>query len=185
MSIILLVSFNQQFFEMESYKFIDGSIAVRKTDLGKNHIYVTYYAFWSKIIFMEAIPYFVIFILNAIIVLKIYDSVRFRKRFQRESTNKRDSISLKLPLVKSETRKQSTPMLSKKEMGDFEYQQNNRFLSTSNLNDNDDNINTVEILEQAILQKTSAEVSFEAMDASEIQLSFILNIFLFISYFMN
>ena len=61
---------------MESYKFIDGTIAVRKTSLGNNYIYVTYYAFWSKIIFMEAIPYAVIFILNAIIVLKIYDSIR-------------------------------------------------------------------------------------------------------------
>ena len=152
---------------MESYKFIDGSIAVRKTNLGKNHIYVTYYAFWSKIIFMEAVPYFVIFILNAIIVLKIYDSIRFRKRFQRESTNKRDSISLKIPLVKCDTRKQSTPMLRKKELGDFECQQNIHFLSTSNLDDNDDGVNTVKISKQVMLQEASVEVSFKAINATE------------------
>ena len=160
---------------MESYKFIDGSIAVRKTNLGKNHIYVTYYAFWSKIIFMEAIPYFVIFILNAIIVLKIYDSIRFRKRFQRESTNRRESISLKSPLVKCETRKQSTPMVRKNELGDFEYQQNSRILSTSNLDDNDESIDTVKISKKVILHKTSAEVSFEAINPSETQVSLIIS----------
>ena len=151
---------------MESYKFIDGTIAVRKTSLGNNHVYVTYYAFWSKIIFMEAVPYAVIFILNAIIVLKIYDSIRFRKRFvnTKDSSNKRrESNSPKFPLVKCEGRRQSSPMLKKKELGSFHDQQQASFQSTSNLTNIDDNMIEAKASKQGLISETSTQVNFDYM----------------------
>ena len=125
---------------MESYKFFDGTIAVRKSDLGNNNIYVTYYAFWSKIIFMEAVPYAVIFILNTIIVSKIYESIRFRKKFVNATdySSKRENTIPKTSRVKDENRRQSSPMLRKREFAGFQREQHTCLLSTTNLTDDDD-----------------------------------------------
>ena len=46
-----------------------------------NPIYITYYIFWSKFIFVEVIPYFTIMVLNSRIIGKIWKSSRFRRRF--------------------------------------------------------------------------------------------------------
>lgn len=54
---------------------------VSGTSLRSNPIYVTYYIFWSKFIFVEVIPYFTILILNSLIIGKIWKSSKFRKRF--------------------------------------------------------------------------------------------------------
>ena len=151
---------------MESYKFIDGTIAVRKTSLGNNYIYVTYYAFWSKIIFMEAIPYAVIFILNAIIVLKIYDSIRFRKRFVNSSSKRRESASPQIPLVK--TRRQSSPMLRKKELGGLHGQSHACFLSTSNLADDNGHVIESERPNSVFLSQTSTKVSIGSVKTSKV-----------------
>ena len=89
----------------------------RKTSMGKDPNYVTYYTFWSKILFMEAIPYVVIFFLNIIIVSKIFESIRFRKKFQ--CTKPRDDLSTsqhnldqydaKTYNARCDTRRQSSP----------------------------------------------------------------------------
>ncbi|TRY71962.1 hypothetical protein TCAL_01149 [Tigriopus californicus] len=49
--------------------------------LRSNPIYVTYYIFWSKFILIEVIPYFIILVLNSLIIGKIWKSTQFRKRF--------------------------------------------------------------------------------------------------------
>ncbi len=54
---------------------------VSGSPLRKDPIYVTYYIFWSKFIFVEVIPYFTILVLNSLIIGKIYKSKQFRKRF--------------------------------------------------------------------------------------------------------
>ena len=156
---------------MESYKFIDGTIAVRKTSLGNNYIYVTYYAFWSKIIFMEAIPYAVIFILNAVIVLKIYDSIRFRKRFVNSkisSSKRRESASPQIPLVKNHTRRQSSPMLRKKELGGLHGQTHVCFLSTSNLADDNGHVIDSEVPNSVFLTQTSTKVNINGKETSKV-----------------
>ena len=56
---------------------------ITNTDLRKNPVYVSLYVVWSKIIFIEIIPYFAIVIMNIFIITKITKSTRFRKRFQR------------------------------------------------------------------------------------------------------
>ena len=152
---------------MESYKFIDGTMAVRKTSLGNNYIYVTYYAFWSKIIFMEAIPYAVIFILNAIIVLKIYDSIRFRKRFM-NSSKRRESASPQITLVKSVARRQSSPMLRKKELGGLDVQSRVSFLSTSNLADDNGHVIQSKRPNSVFLSQTSTKVNIKSVKSSKL-----------------
>ena len=54
---------------------------VSGTALRSNPMYVTYYIFWSKFIFVEVIPYFTILVLNSLIIGKIWKSTKFRKRF--------------------------------------------------------------------------------------------------------
>ena len=111
-------------------------MAVRKTSMGQNSIYITY-SFWSKLILMEAVPYSVILILNAIIVCKICESVRFRKRFansrQRqepnEYTNNRDSAPA---VTERGERRQSSPILKNNTID----QANVCFLSSTNLTNN-------------------------------------------------
>ena len=76
---------------METYTFYGDEMDVRKTSMGKDPNYVTYYTFWSKILFMEAIPYVVIFVLNIIIVSKIFESISFRKNFL--STKQREDLN--------------------------------------------------------------------------------------------
>ena len=57
--------------------------------LRRNPYYATLYVFWSKVIFMEVIPYFVIIALNGAIVFDIFKSHNFRKQHvvQKTSTN--------------------------------------------------------------------------------------------------
>ena len=114
-------------------------MAVRKTSMGQNSIYITY-SFWSKLILMEAVPYCVILILNAIIVCKICESVRFRKRFannrQRqepnEYTNNRDGAPALPAITEHGERRQSSPILKKNTID----QANVCFLSSTNLTNN-------------------------------------------------
>ena len=114
-------------------------MAVRKTSMGQNSIYITY-SFWSKLILMEAVPYCVILILNAIIVCKICESVRFRKRFansrQRhepnEHTNNRDSAPAFQASTERGERRQSSPILKNNTID----QGNVCFLSSTNLTNN-------------------------------------------------
>lgn len=54
---------------------------VTGTALRSNPLYVKYYIFWSKFVFVEVIPYFTILILNSLIIGKIWKSNQFRKRF--------------------------------------------------------------------------------------------------------
>ena len=111
-------------------------MAVRKTSMGQNDIYITF-SFWSKLILMEAVPYCVILILNAIIVCKICESVRFRKRFannrQRqepnEHTNNRDSTTAFPAITERGERRQSSPILKNNTID----QTNVCFLSSTNL----------------------------------------------------
>ena len=73
-----------QFFEMETYIFpYNNETDVRQTAMRKNHHYEQLYTFWSKLFIMEIIPYVTIIVLNAFIVIKIYESLKFRGRFDR------------------------------------------------------------------------------------------------------
>ena len=57
---------------------------ISETQLRQNTIYVNLYVVWSKIIFIEIIPYFAILIMNIFIITKITKSTRFRRKFQRQ-----------------------------------------------------------------------------------------------------
>ena len=57
---------------------------ISETELRQNTIYVNLYVVWSKIIFIEIIPYFAILIMNIFIITKITKSTRFRRKFQRQ-----------------------------------------------------------------------------------------------------
>ena len=75
-----------QFFEFETFTFTHGDYSepsYRKTKLRENPYFVTYYVFWSKVIFMELIPYVLILVLNGWIMVKIYSSYKFRQQFLR------------------------------------------------------------------------------------------------------
>ena len=73
-----------QFFEFENYIFpYNNETSVQETDLRKDPHYRHLYTVWSKFLIMEIIPYVTIIILNAFIVTKIYESLRFRGRFDR------------------------------------------------------------------------------------------------------
>ena len=84
---------------METYDFYGMGFDVRKTELGRHPVYQHYYQFWSKVIFMEVIPYIIIFTLNLIIVSKIFESINFRRKFEKKESVKyerRASVSLQL-----------------------------------------------------------------------------------------
>ena len=127
---------------METYTFYGDEMDVRKTSMGNNRIYVTYYTFWSKIVLMEAIPYGVILFLNIIIVSKIFESIQFRKKFkQRDDAgndlNKDDNITTETPLLRPPNRRrQSSPILTQLTTGDHN---SICYLSSSNLRSNDGN----------------------------------------------
>jgi len=73
-----------QFFEFENYIFpYNNETSVQETDLRNNPHYHQLYTVWSKFLIMEIIPYVTIIILNAFIVTKIYESLKFRGRFGR------------------------------------------------------------------------------------------------------
>ena len=67
---------------METYIWpFTNETLIRETELRKNPHYATLYVFWSKILFMEVIPYLTIIILNAFIIWKIVKSSKFRRNF--------------------------------------------------------------------------------------------------------
>ena len=54
-----------QFFEFETIHFSEEfGVNLYKTSLRKDPYYITFYVFWSKVIFMEFLPYIVIIALN-------------------------------------------------------------------------------------------------------------------------
>ena len=66
-----------QFFEMEARDRLDFGKNVTelcKTSLRIDPFYATIYVFWSKVIFMELIPYVVIISLNGCIISSILKS---------------------------------------------------------------------------------------------------------------
>lgn len=72
-----------RYFELEKVIFpYDNSTMIDATWLRKDKGYQIYYMFWSKVIFLEVIPYCTIFILNALIIRQIVSSFRFRQAFQ-------------------------------------------------------------------------------------------------------
>ena len=50
--------------------------------LREDPIYFSAYVVWSKLIFLEALPYTTIIVLNALICRQLWQSYRFRKSFQ-------------------------------------------------------------------------------------------------------
>lgn len=57
---------------------------IKNTALRSSPMYVSLYVVWSKVIFIEIIPYFAIVIMNIFIITKITKSIRFRRKFQRQ-----------------------------------------------------------------------------------------------------
>ena len=77
LSIIFAVVYNvPRFFEFYYDSKRDFIIV---TALRSNNTYITYYIFWSKFILIELIPYFLIIVLNSLIICKVYRSTQFRK----------------------------------------------------------------------------------------------------------
>jgi hypothetical protein len=80
---VFAIAYNiPRFFELEKavFKFTNETM-VEATWLRKNQIYISVYMVWSKIVFLEAIPYVTIIVLNALIIRQILRSRRFRKSF--------------------------------------------------------------------------------------------------------
>ena len=65
---------------------------IQETELRQNPIYVNLYVVWSKIIFIEIIPYFAILIMNIFIIVKITKSTRFRRKFQRQYPDQETNV---------------------------------------------------------------------------------------------
>ena len=65
---------------------------ISNTELRQNTIYVNLYVVWSKIIFIEIIPYFAIVIMNIFIITKITKSTRFRRKFQRQYPDPENTV---------------------------------------------------------------------------------------------
>ena len=55
-------------------------IELCKTELRVDPHYATLYVFWSKVIFMELLPYALIISLNASIIYKLYQTGQFREK---------------------------------------------------------------------------------------------------------
>ena len=73
-----------QFFEYEHYIFpFDNQTSVQRTSMRKNAHYHLLYTVWSKFLILEIIPYVTIITLNAFIVTKIYESLKFRGKFEK------------------------------------------------------------------------------------------------------
>ena len=64
----------------------------------ENKVYVTFYLFWSKFIFIEFIPYTTILIMNIFIIIKITKSARFRKKFTRTGNEEETEAEPELEL---------------------------------------------------------------------------------------
>ena len=133
--------------------------------MGENRFYVTYYAFWSKIVLMEVVPYGVILILNIIIVSKIFESINFRSKFQstnqrhefNEYSNKRDSNTPKI-IVPNNGRRQSSPLLKNRASTDSQGHQNICFLSSSNLTNVDGKVTETQSSESILLSSFPSQV---------------------------
>ena len=65
---------------------------IEETELRQNPIYVNLYVVWSKVIFIEIIPYFAILIMNIFIIVKITKSTRFRRKFQRQYPDQETNV---------------------------------------------------------------------------------------------
>ena len=82
-----------QFFEYETKVLEDALSGERhtfqcKTTLRKDPYYTTIYVFWSKVIFMEFIPYAIIITLNGCIGYTILKSSKFRQQFEMKPLSK-------------------------------------------------------------------------------------------------
>merc|ERR1712051_672304 len=75
-----------KFFEFHTIHFSGDQYQFYKTTLREDPYYITFYVFWSKVIFMEIIPYILIISLNGCIIRNIVSSFRFRKQFTQSSS---------------------------------------------------------------------------------------------------
>ena len=66
--------------QFQPYSYENATISCPSA-LRSNSQYVFYYIFWSKFVLVEVIPYFVILVLNSLIISKIWKSNQFRRRF--------------------------------------------------------------------------------------------------------
>ena len=90
-----------KFFELR-YNFETQSIV--QSRFRQHPLYITYYIFWSKFVFVELIPYIAIIVLNTMIMLKIYKSTSFQKRFRYQGTSLRKEKSTDVELEEVRTR---------------------------------------------------------------------------------
>ncbi len=79
---IFTIVFNfPKFFEISCSRDADtNKIVVSGSEMRQNHLYVTFYVVWGKLIVTDLMPYTVIVILNSFIISKIIKSSRFRSR---------------------------------------------------------------------------------------------------------
>ncbi|XP_059087608.1 FMRFamide receptor-like [Tigriopus californicus] len=108
MSVGLTTLYNiPKFFEL---RYDSERREIYQTAMRQNPIYVTYYIFWSKFIFVEIIPYISIIVLNWMVMVKIYKSTSFQKKFRYRSTVRNTT---RLPFEESPIRNKSRSSLSK------------------------------------------------------------------------
>ena len=77
-----------------------------KTSLRKNPYYATAYVFWSKVIFLELIPYAVILIFNGVIIYKIFKSDKFALPQQNEDEEEAKALSKNGSRIQKKKRKE-------------------------------------------------------------------------------
>ena len=91
-TLIALIVNIPKFLESKVSHIEDGESFVDVTDLRTNHIYITYYHNWFRLLFLGIIPFFAISFLNT----KIYIAVRRRRNVRR---NKEEHMSVILILI--------------------------------------------------------------------------------------
>ena len=79
---IFTIVFNfPKFFEISCSRDPETNrIVVSGTEMRRNHLYVTFYVVWGKLVVTDILPYTAIVILNSFIISKIIKSSRFRSR---------------------------------------------------------------------------------------------------------
>ena len=77
-----------------------------KTSLRKNPYYATAYVFWSKVIFLELIPYAVILIFNGVIIYKIFKSDKFALPQQNDDEEEAKALSKNGSRIQKKKRKE-------------------------------------------------------------------------------
>ncbi len=83
-SVVVAVTYNiPKYFEIEveDYDASEAGKRIVTTDLRKDPIYNSVYAFWSKLIFFELFPYVAIMVCNVVIICKVYKASKFRSKF--------------------------------------------------------------------------------------------------------